>query len=397
MRRIVYLAILLVFIGVSTATVSGVDVRFVKEIPLVSNDKEPKGELQKVVDFCVTDDGIFLFPDYNAGNIKLYEQNGEALVFLKNVGSKGYYGPGCFVKPAFCSFNKAENKFVIVDMGTKRIYLYDRNKRDEFVREKKGNGNEVYGESPSGAYDTQLLGSKLFVAGYVISGGNFYSMDLSELKDSNLIKAKPKLFLTSKEIYLINKNDDFEARIGAKYLEAIGYRNYFDIEGNFAYFVWMGNLRIIKIDISSDSKVKDSFGKKTRNYAQPEPETAKFEALAKAFHLMVINRKSQDKNEYRDKYIRERRKFSIIQNLFTTSEHVILVYEGPYIDGNSENFHVQFYSLDGKFIAETPLRGRPDSIIRFNRDKKILYFLSESESKKGTYSILTYKISEGKI
>jgi len=379
---------LLIFIAASTSTVFGASVKFVGKVALPSDVK-----LQKVVDFCVTGDGIFLIPDYLAGNIKLYERDGEVLRFLKTVGSKGY-APGQLVKPAFCSFNKVENKFVIVDLGTRRIYFYDRIERDEFVREKKANGNEIYSECPRGANDVQLLGNRLFVAGHTNSGDkfyDFYSADLSELKDSNVIKAKPKHLLSSKEIYRIDENDDFVERIGARYLEAIGYRNYFDIEGNFAYFVWMGDLRITKVDISSDSKVKSSFGEKTSNYVQPETSEAK--ELVNNFYLMVRNRESRDKREFRDRFFRERRKFSIIRNLFTTSDHVIVVYEGPYkYDGKSENFHAQFYSLDGKFVTEVPLRGQLSNIMRFDKDKKILYSLSKSEG--GAYFILMYKVFE---
>jgi hypothetical protein len=344
-------------------------------------------ELQKAVDFCVTGDGIFLIPDYLAGDIKLYEENedGKALLFLKTVGSKGY-DPGQLVKPAFCSFNKVENKFIILDMGTRRIYFYDRIERVEFVREKKGDGNEVYSECPRGAYDIQLVGSRLFVAGHRNLDNkfyDFYSTDLSEVRDSDLIKAKPELLLRSKEAYQINESENFVEGIGAKYLEAIGVRNYFDIEGDFAYFVWMGDLRVTKIDIVSGLKIGNPFGEKTKNYVQPEatPE------LVDTFYQMRENR------EFRDRYLREIRKFSIIRNIFTTSEHVIVVYEGPYkYDGKSENFQAQFYSLDGKFVTEVPLRDQLSNIMRFDRDKKILYSLSTSE--KGAYFILMYKIFE---
>lgn len=298
------------------------------------------------------------------------------------------------MKPAFCSFNELENKFVILDMGTRRIYLYDRMGRDEFVREKKDNGNEVYGECPKGAYDVQLFGDRLFVAGHLNSGDKFYDfyyMDLSELRDGNIIKAKPKRLLSLKEIYRIDENDDFVERIGAKYLEAIGYRNYFDIEGNFAYFVWMGDLRINKVDILSGLREGNPFGKKTSNYVQPE--TSEAEELVNTFYLMVSNRESRDKKEFRDQYFKEMRKLSMIRDLFTTSHNVIVVYEGPYkYDGESGNFQAQFYSLDGKFITEVPLRGQVSNIMCFDRGKKILYSLSKSE--KGAYFILMYKILE---
>jgi hypothetical protein len=391
MRRRICIFLLLAFIGVSTSTVFGASVKFVEKIALSS-----EVELEKVVDFCVTGDGIFLIPDYIAGDIKLYERDGKVLRFLKTVGSKGYDAPGQFVKPAFCSFNELENKFIILDMGTRRIYLYDRRGRDEFVREKKGNVNEVYGECPRGAYDVQLFEDRLYVAGHLNSDDKFYDffyMDLSELRDSNIIKAKPKLLLPSKEIYRIDENDDFVARIGAKYLEAIGYRNYFDIEGNFAYFVWMGDLRVTKVDIMSGLKVGNPFGNKTKNYVQPDTSEAK--ELVKTFYQIVSNRESRDKKEFqdlRDQYLRERRKFSIIRNLFTTSDHVIVVYEGPYkYDGKSENFHAQFYSLDGKFVTEVPFRGQLSNRMCFDRHKKILYSLIFEE---GAYFILMYKIFE---
>lgn len=383
MRRIVYLAILLVFISVSKAAVFGADVKFQKEVPLVSKDN---GKLGKVVDFCTTDDGIFLIPDYLAGNVKLYEQSGESLVFRKNVGSKGY-DPGQLVKPAFCSFNKTENKFVLLDMGTRRIYFYDRFGRDEFMREKMDNGNEVYAKCPKGAYDIQLVGDKLFVAGHIVSDREFYefySMDLSKLRDSSSMEAMPKLYVKSNEIFPINKGKNFVEQIEEKMLAVIGVRNYFDIAGNIAYFVWMGNLRVIKVDMESGSKVGNFTGKKTQNYIQPNPSTE----LVDSFYQMQANEKA------REKYFEEKRKFSTIRNLFTTSEYVIVIYEGPYKNGESKNFRAQFYSLDGKFITEAPFRGQADNIMHFDRDKKILYSLLKSE--KGDYSILIHKIFEDK-
>jgi len=381
MRRMVYLAILLVFISVSKATVFGADVKFHKEVPLVSKDN---GKLGKVVDFCTTEDGIFLIPDYLAGDVKLYEQSGEALVFRKNVGSKGY-DPGQLVKPAFCSFNKRESKFVLLDMGTRRIYFYDRFGRDEFVRERLGNGNEVYAKCPKGAYNLQLVGDKLFVAGHTVSDGEFYefySMNLNELRNGNSMEARPRLYLKSNEMYLINKSENFVEGIEDKHLAVIGVRNYFDIAGNVAYFVWMGNLRVIKVDIVSGAKVGNFPGKKTMNYIQPYPSRE----LIDAFYRMRVS------GEARDNYFKEKGKLSIIRDLFTTSKYVIVIYEGPYKDGKSENFQAQFYSLGGKFVNEVPFRGRPESIMHFDRDKKILYSLSKSE--KGEYSMLIHKIFE---
>ena len=269
-------------------------------------------------------------------------------------------------------------------MGTRRIYFYDRFERDEFVREKRGNGNEVYAKCPKGAYNIQLVGDKLFVAGHTVSDGEFYefySMDLNELRDSNSMEANPKLFLTSNEIYLTDKGKNFAEQIEEKRLPVIGVRNYFDIEGRFAYFVWMGNLRVTKVDIESGAKAGEPFPeKKTGDYVPLNPSTE----LVDAFYKLPGNR------EDRDKYFEERRKFSTIRNLFTTSKYVIVIYEGPYRTGKAENFRAQFYSLDGGFVKEVPFRGQPDNIMHFDRDKKILYSLTKSE--KDDYSVLVHKI-----
>ena len=54
--------------------------------------------------------------------MKIYENNGAPVAVL---GRKGV-GPGEFVKPAICCYDKDEGKFGVIDYGLRKIFIYER-------------------------------------------------------------------------------------------------------------------------------------------------------------------------------------------------------------------------------------------------------------------------------
>ena len=111
-------------------------------------------------DFCVTDDELFIIPDYRAANIKVYQKYEKYLELVKTIGKKGYGRDG-LVKPTFCFYNKEESKFGVMDIGIRKIFIYDRIGRIDFRRTK-----EVL--CLEGATDIQLKDDRLFIAGYKV-------------------------------------------------------------------------------------------------------------------------------------------------------------------------------------------------------------------------------------
>ena len=76
------------------------------------------------------------------------------------IGQKGY-GEDGFVRPTFCSYDKVDNKFAVMDFGLKKIFIYDRIGRIYFKRVKEiacwRRGTDI-----------ELSGDKLFISGLAI-------------------------------------------------------------------------------------------------------------------------------------------------------------------------------------------------------------------------------------
>jgi hypothetical protein len=86
--------------------------------------------IEKSRDFCVTDDELFVIPDAKAGDIKIFDNKG---VLVKILGRKGS-GPGEFVTPTACFYKKDENKFGVLDIRLKKIFIYKRTGKTDFQR-----------------------------------------------------------------------------------------------------------------------------------------------------------------------------------------------------------------------------------------------------------------------
>ena len=203
----------------STITIFGFNLKLLEKIGLSYKQKS----LLKTGHFCITDDELFIIPDYQEGNIKVYEKNEQVLKLVKIIGRKGY-GPNEFARPALCFYNKDENKFGVMDQGIRKIFIYDRIGRIEFKRIK-----EV--SCLRGACDIQLVNNRLFISGFIFGpNGNpydFYSVDLTNDQTFFLLPSSVKYDLASNNEYRNQYRDKCAI---------------FDIYQDDAYFVWAGNL-----------------------------------------------------------------------------------------------------------------------------------------------------------
>ncbi len=350
------LSVILCFSTVGTSELFGVNVEYVGKLNVSA-----KPALLMPWSFCVTEDGLFIIPDKEAGDIKIYEKVGETLEYIKTIGRKGF-GPGELVYPAYCSYNKKESKFLVMDIGQRKIFVYDRIGRTDFKRDK-----EIYclrlGE------DVQLIdgSDKLIISGYKESPqGIAHELYSTNIKDGSLDFLLPSYHKYGLALGDENKEDSLK--------RALGVRGWFDVQGEDIYFVWEGDLRITKLNINT--KTTQVFGPKV---------STKYKSPADIVDTLLDIR-SQGKFH---QYSSEKSRRSFVRNIFTRSEYLFVVYEGP---GKSK-FFLQFYTLNGDFIKEVPISHQPDRRMWFDKDKGILYSLADNTNEnKNDYFILKYKI-----
>lgn len=342
----------------------GQNVKFVEKIEF------SQSPLPNVRDFCVTDDELVIVPDYQAGNVKIYEKNGKVLELVNTIGRKGY-GPDELSKPSSCFYNKNESKFGIMDLGIRKIFIYDRIGRINFKRVK-----EV--TCWRGAYDIQLKENRLLISGYNQGQDekpyDFYYIDLTNDQTTLLLPSYYKYGLKSQEDYESQYRDKFDIR-------AIGIKAKFDILKDDVYFVWEGNLKIIKIDIPSGDINQDTFVEKKYNYKKP--------------YVTNEMRKAYPKRDI-DFLKNKRKEMSYVRDIFTSSKFVLVIFEGPIPTEEKESrktkFWLQFY-LDGNLKKVIPIKAQSGSKMWLDKDSDILFFLS-SKSSEGSeyYFILKYEI-----
>ena len=326
-------------------------------------DQEP---LLEAVDFCVTDDELFVIPDMEAVNIKIYEKNGEFLKLLKITGQRGY-GADEFIRPAFCSYYKEANRFAVMDFWVRKIFIYDRIGRIDLKRVQElsclGRG-----------FDIQLMSNKVFISGHIDSSNNepfgFYHIDLTNNQTT--------LLLPSCRKYGLNSTKEFEIEyMGKQVLPAIRLKGFFDIDKDYAYYIWEGNLKVLKININTGEISSNFSSQKSIHYVKPFASQKLFESY-KTMNIKEVET--------------EKAKMSYIKDIFATSKWIMVIYEGPLDPVSGPNSRIQFYTLDGVFIKEETIPGQPDHRMWFDKGRSILYSLSREEGKTGQYFISKYKI-----
>lgn len=374
---ILFLAILFIFSN--TSALFGSSITLLEKIefspPLQSGPSSPEnGFLIKPWAFCVTDDELFIITDFDAGNIKIYERNGKYLELIKVIGRKGYFGKKELANPASCFYNKDEYKLGIMDLGIKKIFIYDRIGRTLFKRVQ-----EIF--CSEGATDIQLIMNKLFITGHKASPDSgqrydFYYVDLTTKKRTFL--------LPSYSMYGFNSPHKFEEKYYKRHIPAIGVWGFADIYSDNAYFVWEGNLAVITLDIVTGEVSPKTFGYRPPDYVQPHASKKLVEAVETRNGNLLEN---------------EIARMSYVTNIFTTPKRVFVIYKEPVTQDSESgsNYRLQFYTLDGNIIKEEPIPGQPSHKMWLDKDKKILYSLSNGSDELGSgvpRFILAYEIQE---
>jgi hypothetical protein len=345
---------------IGTTTSSAFSIKLQKKIEISPGlELVPKSQV-----FCVTEDDLLILPDQQAGNIKIYEKKGNVLELTKTLGRKGD-APGEFLEPKFCYYNKDKDnvKLGVMDFGAKKIFIYDIIGRTEF---------ELVMEVPCQEYvtDIQIQGDKLFVSGFKadkdLNPYDLYYISIPSDQTTFLLPSFYKYGLTSIEEYKSKYPQKTD-------IENIGLYARFDVYDENVYFVWEGDLRIIKINVKK--KRFDFFGEKPLHYVQPYPSEKPPEGQGKENFNITPG---------------ESVKMSFVRDIFVNSKYVLVIYEGPAIQNEVSNSWLQFYTVNGDFINEVRMRGNPGPGMWFDKDKDILYSFS---NEKGKFYILKYKIS----
>ncbi|HLP46330.1 MAG TPA: hypothetical protein VK469_10300 [Candidatus Kapabacteria bacterium] len=350
------------FIVFNTWPLFGVEVKLAEKIGFSqdagSNPLETRG-------FCLTDDELFITPNQKNGDIEISEINSSRLELINVLRGKEFG----LMEPTFCYYNKKEGRLGIVDFGKKQIVIFERTGRSEFT---------LVDEIPCIrlATDIQLFGKKgeerLLLSGY-IPDENGTPYDLYEVK---LADGQTTLLLPSWHKYGLKSNEEYKIEYRQNSgIRAKGLDSWFDVQGDDVYYTWSANYKIIKINIKS--KALTFFGQKPRNYVEPSAEKL-IPALNNRNKLMMET---------------ARQSMSYISKVFTTPEYVLVIFEGPFNQVNGLNFTLQLYDLNGKYLGETAIPGRPGDRMHFDKDKKILYSLSRNSANSG-YIISKYTVSQ---
>ena len=136
-------------------------------------------------------------------------------------------------------------------------------------------------------------------------------------------------------------------------------------------------MNIIKINMKSGKL--GFFGEKPPHYIKPF-----------ASKQMIEARRNRNSNIVQS----EKSKMSYIRDIFASPKHVLVIYEGPVKQDKKPNFRLQFYTLDGNFLEEIPIPGKPGKTMCLDKEKDILYSLTSEmrDDLNEEYFIWEYKI-----
>jgi hypothetical protein len=293
--------------------------------------------------FAVTEDGLYLIPDRKDADIKVFDLKGK---FVKRIGRKGH-GPNEFINPMACDY--LNRRYIVLDMGKRAYMLFGRDKR-KFLKEIKTRRSIYMGKGLS-----LMKNDKLLLEGHITDKNGrawqCYIYDFNSGQYEHLVPKETK--------YGFNSIKEYKKAHGD--LSAIGTPGYCDWWGNYAYLVWLGNLKIFKINLKT--KQFQTFGKKTDNYRQP----AATDRLKKAY-------KSRDLKTWG----KEMGKFSRIMGLYTNKNYLLLMYNKPKAESEKINSRMlQFYTLDGVYINELQITKNSGCSLYLSKDRDdgILYMI----------------------
>ena len=338
-------------------SVCGLKVEMVDVVKL----SQQKDFIQLPTSFAVTEDHLYFILDKKAANIKIYNPSGK---LVKAFGRKGI-GPHEFQEPLYMSYH--QGRLAIMDIGTRKVHIYSRDPKSDLRKEKEFLCLTL-------GSDLCLRGDRLLIAGYKADTDDRpYDLYIQDYR-----KERIDFLLPSEHKYGLDSVKEFWNSFRSKFdIPAIGTQAYCDWLADDVYFVWEGDLRIIKMN-TGDKKIHP-FGHKTGSYIQPKATDRVIEAYKR--------RDSQAR-------LKERSKMSYVTGIFAAPEYIIVQYITPGKAPQTRRARLQFYTPEGTFINEVELPRKEYNLYYFKRDEEILYALSleTTGELQEIYSMYRYRI-----
>ena len=346
LSKVIFIFILFNF-GIN---LSGIKLNLEKKIRLKENKTTI---LSYISQFTINKNEEIIVPDAKMSEVKVFSSNGD----LKyTIGRKGQ-GPGEFITPYSCFSN--DNDLWISDIRGYKI--------SKFIAE---NNIYIYKEFiriSNLCTNIKVKDNVIFIAGYITGNQGAYALYSKDIKNPR--KTEYLLRNEFKYGYTPDKKKQFlNDWKGRKNFSSFNISGYFDIYKNDIYFVWPGDMRIIKINIKDKST--KIFAHKTNNYIKP-----------------FVSRELIEANRNRDSAaMRELKKnMSFIGGIFVTPKFVGLIYRGTYDNSlKGSPVFIQFYTHRGKFLEETIIKDAIGDIyfdhpFLYSQNKSKLYFLNRKE------------------
>jgi len=359
-QRILYVLLVLVFFA---GSLWGFDIKFLAKFEL-SQEKEL---IVYPMSLCVTEEDLFLLSDMKLAHVKVYDNRGN---LVKILGRHGF-GPNEFTRAAY-SFYK-DRKFGVYDIDAWRVHLYEREGKQDFKRVKS-----VFCYNT--ITDAHLKGNKLYVAGYKVGDDNnpygFFSIDIHS--------GKSELLMPVYYSYGVTSYSEYKANEDTPIMNMSGATKKFDIAGDFAYYIWEGNLSIIRIPLAGGKITR--FGHKSDNYLQPFVSKEILQTYDSRYNSGLA-------------YGKAREKMSFLHKIFACNDYVMVIYRGPTRNETLLPYTAQFYTLEGDFINEVRLPTFHYRMPFFlDKEKNILYSVAEGEGEadEERYFVIKMQVSKDK-
>lgn len=341
-------------------------------------------------------DGIFIITDRGDQSIRLYSREKETS-FLKLNGKITGVLPGTsgyqISQPSLCSYNRDTSQLVVMDDSRNTILFYVR---------KEGTRFEFCGEyfCPRNGYDMKFWKNFLVISGHETTSTNrqeifeLYAVDMAQIgkKGADPIYLKkyntPVIYLLPSQLKYGLGSVEINSSLFSDQRK-LGRKGWLDIQGDTCYYVWEGDLKIFKIDLKSGTII-GSFHPGKENvpgYKKPTMTDTLREAL----------RINSAQNNNMSTILAERARMSFVKKLFVGKKFIFLVVEGPGIKGEKQVIRLLWFSVDGTYMGESLLEGKPGWRFYYDREKSRLYSISEralSQKENQRYSLLGYKIDE---
>ncbi len=324
--------------------------------------------------FIVTEDEFIVVCDSKTADFKIYNFKGDA---IKIFGRKGY-GPDEFSSPWLHDYSN--HKMLISDSRTEKLFIYEAQNANYWIKKNEINAVSVVDAKLMAELDRILLCRFPFPDR---SSGKFYIMQTKTISTNNddFLLAFENQFGPNSKPVDFNKMRKLSPSQMPDFM-ALPHWKYCDFHQNNLYFVWTGNLQIIKINL--DNRKVDYFGRKTDNYIQPK--------VTSEFKQSYLERETR---RYRN-FIQ---KMSWVSKVFADTIYVGVIYSN--FDENISRWKtfVQLYEHNGRFIKECNLSDYTSTYERgeffFDKGKRVLFCLSDDvRDGEVTFSIQAYALIE---